>query len=376
MARIFQATSENPWVRGRLARILLKNAGKMPALPAKNEVSGACQRKENMYRRKFIGAGAVAMVTAIADSAPSAQRLNDVSAGGDWFTDDVKFVTSRGLMDVAGGNFNPDDNASRAVVATALYRLAGSPSVAYKPVFTDVPEGQWYSAAVIWANENGLIGESRSGGRFRPSDGITRQELAAMIFLYADIKFPQITDLDGFADKSDVSEWAETGMGWSIARELLPFANGAVGLALEPNGKLTRAQCAAALRRFVNIREYPGNIWVLNPKPTRPPVETTGLAPRVNGGWAGKTVVAMSNYNEHISASFGAEIEAQIKSSLSAGETVRLIYIGDLTVIRFQTINPSSAPRGNWEYMGYEAFLAGVEVGEIKPDAVIVGGGF
>jgi len=331
-----------------------------------------------MYRRKFIGAagaGAFALAAAIADPEPSAPRFGDVSPGGDWFNDAVSFVTGRGLMDGSGGNFNPNAKADRATAATALYRLAGSPPVAYKPVFTDVPEGQWYSAAVIWANENGLIGEFH-GDRFRPDDGIARQEFAAMMFLYADIKFPQTAGLDGFTDKSDLNEWAETGMGWSIARGLLPGTSAAAGSALEPNGSVTRAQCAEALRRFVNLREDPGNIWVLNPKPTRPPVETTGLAPRVKGGWAGRTVVAMSNYNSHLSATFGAEIEAQITSTLSAGETVRLVYIGDLTVIRFQTINPSSAPRGNWEYMGYEAFLAGVEAGEIKPDAIIVGGGF
>jgi len=276
-------------------------------------------------------------------------------------------------MDGSGGNFNPSANVDRATIATALYRLAGSPSVTYESVFNDVPAGQWYSNAVVWANNAGLISEFSSGGRFRPNDDLTRQQFATMMFRYADVKFPQVSELDGFIDRGNVSEWAVTGMGWSIARGLFSRPT---GVTLEPNGSITRAECAAILQRFVNLKEDPGNIWVLNPKPTRPPVETPGLAPRVKGGWAGKTVAVICNYNAHVSNVFGAGIEAQIRSTLSAGESVRLIYIGDMTVIRFQRTTPSHEPGKNWEFMGYEDFITGVEAGTIKPDAVISAGGF
>jgi hypothetical protein len=255
---------------------------------------------------------------------------------------------------------------------TALYRLAGSPPVAYEPIFTDVPAGRWYSDAAIWADKAGII-TGFVDGRFGPNDDITRQQFAVMMFRYADIKFPQVSELDEFLDRSNVSDWAETGMGWCVARGLIV---GATGVTLEPNGRLTRAQCAVILQRLVNLREDPGTIWVLNPRPTPPPVETPGLAPRVDGGWAGKTVVAMSNYNGHVSNPFGAAIEDRIKAALSGDESVRLIFIGDLTVIRYQTTTPSHAPNANWEEMGYEAFLAEVEGGTLKPDAIIVGGGF
>jgi len=288
-------------------------------------------------------------------------------------TDAVNFVTGRGLMDGSGGNFNPNANVDRATAATAFYRLAGSPSVKYEPVFNDVTAGQRYSDAVVWANNTGLLGGFTSGGGFRPNDELTRQEFAAMMFRYADIKFPQVSELGGFTDKGDISEWAETGMSWSVAREIIP---GTTGSTVKPKGKLTRAECAAGLQRFVNIKEDPGNIWVLNPKPTKPPVETTGLAPRVKGGWAGKTLVIMCNYNAHVSNTFGAGVEARIRATLSRGETVRLIYIGDLTVIRYQRTTPSPSPNNEWEFMGYEAFLAGVEAGTIKPDAIISAGGF
>jgi len=298
-------------------------------------------------------------------------RYDDVN-DSEWFHDAVNFVTDRGLMDGSGSGFNPGGNTDRAAAVMAFYRLAGSPAVTYEPIFADVPAGQRHSSAVIWAHETGII-EGNGSGSFGPNDAVTRQEFALMLFRYADIKYPQVSELGGFMDAGGLSESAETGMGWCVARGLITSTT---GVTLEPNVTLTRARCAAVLQRFVNLKEDPGHIWVLNPKPTKPPVETPGLAPRVRGGWAGKTVVAMSNYNSHVSNPFGAGIEARINATLSAGESARFIFIGDLTVIRFQTINPSSAPNKNWEYMEYEAFLASVEAGSIKPDAVIIGGGF
>jgi hypothetical protein len=328
--------------------------------------------KKKFSRRDFLAAGGVAAAAPAFITAATSSTAVAAQNFGDRFDDAVNFVTARGLMDGSAANFNPDANVDRATAVTALYRIAGSPPVTYGPVFNDVPAGQWYSNAAIWADETEIIA-GFGDGRFGPNDYITRQQFAAMLFRHADIKFPQISELDGFTDGSDVSEWAVTGMSWCLARGLIA---GTTPVALTPNGNLTRAQFAAMLKRFVNLREDPGNIWVLNPKPTKPPVETPGLAPRVSGGWAGRTVVAMSNYNAHVSNPFGAAIEAQIKATLSAGETVRLIYIGDLTVIRFQRITPSPAPGENWEYMGYEAFLAEVEAGTIKPDAFISAGGF
>ena len=301
----------------------------------------------------------------------STERYNDVRAD-DWFYEAVNFVANRGLMDDSGINFNPNLHADRATVVTALYRLTGSPVVTHESVFTDAPAGQWYSTAAIWAHKTG-IAAGYGDGRFGPNDGMTREQFVVMMFRYADIKFPQMSELDGFTDRSDVGESATTGMEWCVARGLI---TGATTTALEPNSNLTRAQCAAALQRFANLREDPGNIWVLNPKPTKPPVEAVGLAPRVKGGWAGKTLVLMNNYNSHASNIFGTEIEARVQATLSAGETTRLIFIGDLTVIRFQRTTPSRAPGENWEYMGYEAFLSEVEAGTIKPDALISAGGF
>jgi len=318
-----------------------------------------------------VKAGAASTTASGATSASSAARYNDVKAG-DWFYDAVNFVADRGLIDGSGMNFNPVDNADRATVTTALYRIAGSPSVEYSKIFNDVPTGRWYSDAVIWADETGVV-DGSGDGRFGPDDAVSRQQFAAMLLRAARIKFPETTDLDGFTDNGDVSEYARTAMGWCVKRGLVAETAAA---ALEPNNSLSRAQCAAILQRFVNLRENPLNIWAVNPRSTKPDVLTPGMAHRVTGGWAGKTIVIMDNYNAHVPNYFAEPLEKTIKTTLRQGETVKFVYMGDLTVIRYQVTAPSRVNREGWENTTYQDFITRVEAGTIKPDAVIVAGGF
>ena len=139
---------------------------------------------KNFSRRDFLAVGGAAaaapafITAAMPATAVAAQNFdNAVSFATDrrtefnsdaLLTDAVNFVTNRGLMDGSVGNFNPDAYMSRAAAVTALYRLAGSPAVTYEPVFTDVPAGQPYSAAVMWANEIGVITAS-GDRRFGPA---------------------------------------------------------------------------------------------------------------------------------------------------------------------------------------------------------------
>ena len=321
-----------------------------------------------MYRRKFIGAvgaGAVAMVSGIAASTSSAQQFKDVSAA-DRLTDAVNFVRERGLIDVNGDSFQPEAAVSRAAVATALYRLAGEPEVTYENVFSDVPAGQWYSNAVVWAGNAGLIDES-TDGRFLPNDDITREQFAAMIFNYAGIKIPETSDMAGYTDAGLVSPWAETAMGWGISRGVI---SGATATALAPGGAVTRAQFAASLYRFVNLKNDPRNIWVLNPVPSRAPVEAVPLAPRVRGDWDGKTIVVLANYNPD-TATIVTEVEKLLPASAN------LVWIGDMTVVAGQTVNPSKPPSGRWAVMRFtDEFQPAFREGKLKPDAIISGMGF
>jgi len=307
---------------------------------------------------------AVSMLSSL--SALSAPRFNDVSAG-DWFSDAVNFVAERGLMDGNGDRFMPDAYVSRAVAATAIYRLAGEPEVAHEDVFPDVPAGQWYSNAVVWADKAGLLGEFIGAGGFKPNENISREQFAAMLFKYADIKLPETSDFADYTDAGIISSWAETAMGWTISRGII---SGATASALVPGGAITRAQLAAGLQRFVNLREDPGNIWVLNPVPSRAPVEAVPLAPRVRGGWENKTLVVLANYNPD-TATIVAEVEKLMP------ESAGLIWVGDMTVVAGQTVNPSKPPSDKWTIMRYtDEFQPAVREGKLKPDAIISGMGF
>ena len=313
-----------------------------------------------MHRRKFIGtagAGAFALVSGVAPSASPASQFNDA----------VTFVTDRGLIDVSGDGFRPDAGVSRAVVVTALYRMAGKPEVEYESVFTDVPNGQWYSNAVVWADKTGLIGEFTGGDKFSPNETVNREQLTTMIFKFADIKQPETSDLAVYTDVGLISPWALTAMGWGISRGVI---SGASASTLEPGGAITRAQCAASLQRFVNLREDPRNIWVLNPVTSRTPVEAVPLAPRVRGGWEGKTVAVLANYNPE-TATIAAELEKLLPASAN------LVWIGDMTVIAGQTVNQSKPPSDKWNIMSYaREFQPAIREGKWKPDAIISGTGF
>jgi hypothetical protein len=263
-------------------------------------------------------------------------------------------------------------NVTRADAVIELYRMAGSPAVKYESYYADVPGGQPFTNAAMWAHNANLV-PGYENGYFFPNNDITREELATMLLRFADIKYPTAGDMSAFEDVGNISAYALEAMSWCVARGLL---NGATANVLEPEGNITQIQFAAVLRNFVGLKEDPRNIWVLNPKPSKPPVNTVGLAPRVTGGWGGKTVVVLSNYNGAISNPLGALIEGKINATLPAGSSVRYIYVGDMTVISGQTVTPSRAPNSNWETFGYESFLAGVKNGSIKPDAVINGVGF
>ena len=222
-----------------------------------------------------------------------------------------------------------------------------------------------YNSAVEKAYAWGII--NGSGGRFNPDEVVNREQLAEMIFSYANIKLPEVSELAGYADVGLISQWAWTAMGWSVSRGVI---SGTTATTIDPGGAVTRAQCAASLQRFVNLKEDPKNIWVLNPVPTRTPVEAVPLAPRVHGGWEGKTLAVLANYNTNT-----ATIVAEVEKLLSTN--TNLVWIGDMTVITGQTVNPSKPPSEKWNIMRYtQEFQPALREGRLKPDAIISGAGF
>ncbi|MFQ8985032.1 MAG: S-layer homology domain-containing protein, partial [Evtepia sp.] len=170
---------------------------------------------------------------------------------GDWFYDAVRYAYETGLMDGVEDNlFAPNSETTRAQLVTILYRLAGEPEPGGDSGFSDVAAGIWYTDAVAWAAENGIV-NGVSDTEFAPGDDITREQLAAILYRYAAYQgydVSQRADLSGFGDASSISGYAQEVLSWAHAQGLvLGFEDGS----LRPQGTASRAQIAAVLMRFL-----------------------------------------------------------------------------------------------------------------------------
>ncbi len=185
------------------------------------------------------------------DNTKPASRLpfSDVSTS-DWFYDDVKFVYENGLFSGTDSrSFSPSASMTRAMLVTVLYRLEGEPAVTGSSSFADVRSGAYYEKAVIWAAANGIV-TGTSSTSFSPDAKVTREQLAAILYRYAQYKkldTSASTKLNSFSDAGEVSGYANAALGWAVAERLV---NGASGK-LMPKGYATRAQVAAIFHRFV-----------------------------------------------------------------------------------------------------------------------------
>lgn len=168
----------------------------------------------------------------------------------DWFYNDVKYVYEKGMMSgTAADVFAPNATTTRAMIVTILYRLEGSPAVTGTSSFVDVPAGQWYTDAVNWAAANQIV-KGTSATTFAPNDSITREQMAAILYRYAQYKGYDVTkkaDLSGYSDNGQVSAYAKDALAWANAAKLI---NGVTNTTLAPQGNATRAQVSAILHRF------------------------------------------------------------------------------------------------------------------------------
>lgn len=168
----------------------------------------------------------------------------------DWFYNDVKYVYEKGMMaGTAADVFAPNTTTTRAMIVTILYRLEGSPAVTGTSSFVDVPAGQWYTDAVNWAAANQIV-KGTSATTFAPNDSITREQMAAILYRYAQYKGYDVTkkaDLSGYSDNSQISAYAKDALAWANAAKLI---NGVTNTTLAPQGNATRAQVSAILHRF------------------------------------------------------------------------------------------------------------------------------
>ena len=168
----------------------------------------------------------------------------------DWFYDDVVYAYENGLFSgTSDTTFSPNASMTRAMLVTVLYRLEGQPTVSGRSGFSDVKLNSYYEDAVTWAADNGIV-NGTGATMFSPNANVTREQMAAILYRYAQYKQYGTTasaGLNGFSDAAKVSAYAKAPLSWAVAEKLV---NGSEGRLL-PTGNATRAQVAAILHRFV-----------------------------------------------------------------------------------------------------------------------------
>ena len=207
--------------------------------------------------------------------------FSDVPNGA-WFYDSVEFVVRRELFNgTSASTFAPQGTMTRGMLATVLWRLAGSPAPSVENPFSDVDEGRYFTDAVRWAYETGVV-NGTSPTTFNPNGFVTRQQTAAMLYRYAQFAGYDTADraaLTGFPDHAGVANYAKEPMSWAVAMGLIGGVKVSGKDYLQPGGNATRAQVATILMRFVqNIAEAPEEV------PEDPPADDPGGSPD-DGTW-------------------------------------------------------------------------------------------
>lgn len=183
-----------------------------------------------------------------ADAVNVSTVFTDIS-DSTWCHDAVQFVFDNGLMNgTTTTTFEPGKTLTRGMWVTMLYRMAGSPAVSGSSTFSDVDESTWCLDAILWGTANGII-NGFNDGTFRTNDVVTRQQLVAILYRYAQYMGYDTTasaSLEGFTDADTV--WAKEAMEWALAEGIL---NGTTAATLTPNGSANRGQAATFLMRFV-----------------------------------------------------------------------------------------------------------------------------
>ena len=182
------------------------------------------------------------------------ERFGDVSAD-DWFADSVRFAVERGLFEgVSDAEFAPDWDMTRAMLVTVLHRLEGSPLPPASSGFQDVPPDAWFTDAVTWARYRDIV-KGYSATEFRPDHPVSREQLATILYRYAEYKGYEVNsriDDSRYYDGGAVSSWAAEAMSWANASGLIV---GRTETTLNPGDTATRAEVATILMRFCRMTE-------------------------------------------------------------------------------------------------------------------------
>lgn len=173
---------------------------------------------------------------------------------GDWFIEDVAYVTTKGIMKGTGNQmFSPRVHITRSMIATMLHRLAGTPKPEGSKDFMDNEKDAWFTDSLKWAAEKGLASDFVTD-YFQPGNDLTRQQMVTMLYKYAKLQGKNMSataDLTGFTDNKDLSEYAVTPMKWAIQHGII---KGTDGNKLMPEGSTSRAETAAIFKRFMEMK--------------------------------------------------------------------------------------------------------------------------
>lgn len=187
------------------------------------------------------------------DIQPVYEVFEDIS-NTDWFNDYVQYVYDNGIMTgLDKSHFGPYGSLSRAQFALILYRMEGEPRFETWKSFKDIAGGEWYGPAVLWAAENGIV-TGYENGYFGPTDLITREQMALMMYRYANFKKYDTegkADFDTFKDASKVSGFAQEALRWAVGNNIITGKEN--GTMLDPQGNASRAECATIINRFLNV---------------------------------------------------------------------------------------------------------------------------
>ena len=242
--------------KGSYVRAVIAPDGTKVAELSKGQYSGWMYRVNGEFPDTYMGAyeledGDVIEVFFTADytKEPGA-FLPFVDVTNHWAYTDIKRVYNRGWMVGESATiFAPDQDLTRAMLAVILYAMAGEPEVTAANPFSDVPAGEWYTDAVIWAAANGIV-VGCGDGTFQPEMAVTRAQAAVMLCGYAALAGRDVTaraDLSAFGDAADIPAWAQAEMQWANAEKLILGRDGQL---LAPNAAATRAEMASILSGY------------------------------------------------------------------------------------------------------------------------------
>lgn len=173
--------------------------------------------------------------------------FNDVKAGA-WYSEAVDFCSAAGIMNgVGGGSFAPNDNLTRAMVVTMLWRMVGEPTAA-ACAFDDVAQDTWYSAAINWAAEKGIV-NGMNAKTFAPNSNVTKEQLFTILYRFAKMNGADVFGTTyGYDDAACVSDWAASGVGYAAEKGMIYTKDGLI----YPQTFATRAEAAYAFYKFCN----------------------------------------------------------------------------------------------------------------------------